>query len=352
MLNKEMVLSKVLIPIITILCCCTPLVSRTILVTGGAGFIGSHVVEKLLERQDTVVVVDILSDSYNIALKQKNIRTIQRNRYAHNLIVYTADIRDKETLDTIFAEHTPDAICHLAARAGVRASIDIPEEYVTTNILGTLTLFELAKKYQVNHIVYASSSSIYGNMVTGPFMEDAQTDRQTSVYAVTKKSTELLAYSYYHLHGIQSTGLRFFTVYGPRGRSDMAPFIFLDAIHRGALIYVYGDGTALRDFTYIDDITDGILRALDKPQGFRIFNMGRGKPISISTFISIIENIVGKKAFITYKESRPEDVLKTEADITLAKQELGYNPVANVREGMAAMYQWYLNEYLPIMICL
>ncbi len=321
------------------------LYAKKIVITGGAGFIGSNVAEQLLKRGDSVVVIDNINNYYDEALKYKNLADIAQIGTSKTLQIYKTDICDVEGLNIIFEKEKPDVICHLAARAGVRSSIKDPMLYLKTNIIGTLNMLEMARKYGINHVVIASSSSVYGDRKKVPFQEDQRADKQSSPYGMSKKATELLAYTYYHLHGISSTCLRFFTVYGPHGRVDMAPFIFLDVIHRGKTIKLCGDGSIVRDFTYITDIVDGIIRAIDKPLGYEVLNLGRGEPITLNKFIAAIEKVVNKKAKIQHIPVFATDVSITHADISKARRLLGYNPKVSVEDGMQYMYEWYCANY-------
>lgn len=318
-----------------------------VIVTGGAGFIGSHLVQALLDRGDRVVVIDNLTDYYDVRIKQANIAQLEHSKNADYLSVYYEDICDVEKLDSIFAQEKPDVVCHLAAQAGVRFSIEEPEYYVQTNIAGTLNVVQMACKYGVKHFVAASSSSVYGNKAEGPFKEDTITDFPCSPYAATKKAAEVLLYTYNHLYQIPCTCLRFFTVYGPRGRPDMAPFKFLDAIYHDKTITQYGDGTSLRDFTYVGDIVQALLLIVDKPRGFQIFNIGRGQPIKLNDFIQTIERVVGKKAIIKVEPMPLGDVLLTHADVTKLSEHIHYQPSVSLEEGIQSMYDWYKETYLP-----
>lgn len=322
---------------------------HTILLTGGAGFIGSHTSQELLRQGHTVIVVDNLNDGYDKQLKLHNIELLKATENAHNLHVYIADIRDYNALDTICKKHTPDRICHLAARAGVRMSIQDPHEYTTSNILGTVNIFEIARVHNVPHVVYASSSSVYGNCGEGPFKESLDINKPISPYAMTKCACELIAYTYHYLHGISTTGLRFFTVYGPRGRVDMSPFIFMDALYNDKTLSIFGDGNTQRDFTYIDDIVAGVSQSIITPAGYQVCNLGRGEPITLQTFVSTLETIMGKKAKITYEPMPITDVLLTHADIEKAYQLLNYTPHTSIEAGLRSMYQWYINEYQPLL---
>ncbi len=320
------------------------LYAKKVVITGGAGFIGSNVAEQLLKRGDSVIIIDNINNYYDEALKYKNLSDLAQMGTSKTLQVYKTDICDVGGLNIIFEKEKPDVICHLAARAGVRSSIKDPTLYLKTNIIGTLNILEMARKYGIKHVVIASSSSVYGDRKKVPFREDQLADKQSSPYAMSKKATELLAYTYYHLHGISATCLRLFTVYGPRGRDDMAPLIFLDAMHRGKTIKLCGDGSIVRDFTYVGDIVDGIIRAIDKPLGYEILNLGRGNPITLSEFIATIEKVVNKKAKIKNVPVFAADVSITHADISKARKLLGYNPKISVEDGMRYMYEWYCSH--------
>jgi UDP-glucuronate 4-epimerase len=329
--------------------CCSVFLShtKTILVTGGAGFIGSHVAQALLQRGDTVIIVDNLNDYYNPEIKQHNVQEVVRSvKIKENVFFYKIDIGDLHDLQEIFVTHTFDVVCHLAARAGVRASIDDPQEYIRSNILGTVNLFECAVKYNVPHVVFASSSSVYGKRSDGPFKESDCTDFPTSPYAATKKSGEVFAHVYHHLYGITCSCLRFFTVYGPRGRPDMSPLIFLDAIYSGKQLTLFGDGTAVRDYTYIDNIVDGVLRAIDKPMGYKIFNLGCGNPIELKKFIECVEQVSGKKANIVQLPVSQGDVPLTHASLEYVEQCLGYKGQETIcaNDGMKKMYEWHVKN--------
>jgi len=319
--------------------------AKKILLTGGAGFIGSHVAQQLLERGDSVIIIDNMNDGYHKTIKEHNCSLLFNTDKNNNLLFYAIDICDSEAMEIICMQEQPDVICHLAARAGVRQSINDPHEYFRSNNNGTLSIFEVARKCGVPHIVSASSSSVYGVRENGPFRETDPVDKQSSPYGMTKRCGELLAYVYHHLFGISITSLRFFTVYGPRGRIDMAPFIFMDAIDHAIPITVFGDGNAIRDFTYIDDIVDGIIKAIDTPLGYEIINLGRGEPVVLRDFITIIENIIDRKAIIEYVSSFAGDVPQTHADIEKAKNLLGYVPQTSLLAGIEKMYTWYKNEY-------
>lgn len=314
-----------------------------ILLTGGAGFIGSFVAQKLLERGDAVLCVDDFNDYYSVALKESRVASLLKRS---NFTLYRKDIRDLAMMKSIFTHHKIDKVCHLAARAGVRASIQDPILYAEVNVNGTTNLLECCRMFNVKHFIFASSSSVYGNNTRIPFSEDDPVDHPISPYAATKKATELIAYTYSHLFGIRCIGLRFFTVYGPKSRPDMAAFLFANGISAGTPIKVFNHGNMERDFTYIDDIVDGILRSLDADHlSFEIFNLGNSNTTKLSTFIELIERGLGKKAKRELYDMQPGDVPKTHADITKAKCLLGWRPHTNIEKGIEQFIQWYVNDY-------
>ena len=321
---------------------------KTVLVTGGAGFIGSHVAEVLLSRGDRVVVVDEMNDYYDINIKRANLEALQK-KHGGLVSVHEGDVCDANFIGKVFEEEKPKYVVHMAARAGVRPSIDDPFVYVHSNVEATTRLLDLARKHGNESFVFASSSSVYGGSKASLFSEDDVVDHPVSPYAATKKAKELMAYTYHHLYGLNIAGLRFFTVYGPRGRPDMAPFKFVDRVARGVELQRYGDGTSSRDYTYIDDIVDGTVRALDRPLGYQIYNLGRGDSTSLNEFIEIVEEKVGKKAIVRVLPDQPGDVPRTCADISKARRLLGYNPQTPFAEGMAKTVAWYQNEYAPMM---
>ncbi len=310
----------------------------TILVTGGAGFIGGHVVDALLARGDHVLVIDDLNDYYDPRFKRATVNHHQKN--PHYTFVQ-ANITDKAAMERIVAQHDVTSIIHLAARAGVRPSLANPLLYVNTNVEGTVILLELARTYAMHNFVFASSSSVYGDTSEIPFSESTKIDNQQSPYAVTKKTGENLCAMYSTTYGLPTTALRFFTVYGPRGRPDMAPMLFMDAIARGKPLTMFGDGTSSRDYTYVGDVVSGILAAHDRPRPFMAYNLGNDKPVTLKQFIQTIEAVVGKQAIIERREAQLGDVEKTWADISLARKNLGYQPKTDLREGLANMYAWY-----------
>lgn len=312
------------------------------LITGGAGFIGSHVCDALLQRGDEVICVDNFNDYYDPRIKEKN---VEHNLNNSNFTLFKVDITDLERLRYIFQTQQPDKIVHLAARAGVRPSISQPFLYEKVNIQGTLNLLELSKEFKIKNFVSASSSSVYGNREKGPFSENDDVNNPISPYAATKKFGELICYTYHHLHGLNTSCLRFFTVYGPRGRPDMAPLKFTKLIDSEQQIQVYGDGTSRRDYTYIKDIVKGILAALDKNYPYEIFNLGNSHPIELNYFISTIEEAVGKKADRINVGKQQGDVEVTFADTTKTEKLLGFKPDTDIKEGIKKMVQWYKGEW-------
>jgi UDP-glucuronate 4-epimerase len=315
---------------------------ETVLVTGGAGFIGSHTCDRLLFKGYKVVCVDNLNDYYPSEQKKANIKNNVSN--AHYLF-FEEDIVNFDALKKIFAAVKPDKIVHLAARAGVRPSLNNPFMYEETNIKGTLNLLELGKEFGVSNFIFGSSSSVYGENAKIPFSESDQTDFPISPYAATKKSGELLCYTYSHLYSMHCSCLRFFTAYGERGRPDMAPYLFSASIIKGKPITVFGDGTSKRDYTYVSDIVGGIVAALEKAYGYEIFNLGNSETVELKTLISTIEDILQKKAILVYKEMPMGDVPITYADITKSRKMLDYHPATSLRTGMEKFIQWYIDEH-------
>lgn len=312
-----------------------------ILVTGGAGFIGSHLVSALLLRGENVVVIDDFNDYYDPALKRENIEAHLGNP---RLRLFETDITDYSALADIIRDEAPGAVCHLAARAGVRPSIKDPLLYERVNTVGTLNMLEAVKDLALENFLFASSSSVYGINSKVPFSEDDPVTSPISPYAVTKRAGELTCRVYAHIYSVPITCLRFFTVYGERGRPDMAVAKFTRAVWEGRDIEVYGDGTAKRDFTFIDDIISGVLAALYNPKGFEIINLGGSRTIEVSGLISIIEEKLGKKARIRNIAPVAGDVPVTYADVTRASRLLGFEPRVRLEEGVERYVKWFLER--------
>lgn len=346
-----------------------------ILVTGAAGFIGFHTTKRLLECGNEVVGLDNINDYYDVNLKYGRLavtgierekidwyKCVQSDKYASYRFI-RMNLEDKQAIQMLFANGHFDKIIHLAAQAGVRYSFENPCAYVSSNVEGFLNILEGCRKYNIKHLVYASSSSVYGLNGKVPFSEHDNISHPVSLYAATKKSNELMAHAYSHLYGIPSTGLRFFTVYGPWGRPDMSPFIFTDAIlnHRPVNVFNYGD--MLRTFTYIDDVVEGILRVLDhpatpnpewnalcpdpatSPAPYRIYNLGNSCPVMLMDFIQAIEQACGLKAEKNFLPMQPGDVYRTSADTTLLQSDMEYSPCKNIMEGVKDTVEWYKKFY-------
>ncbi len=316
-----------------------------ILVTGGAGFIGSHTVEALLARGDEVVCLDNFNDYYAPERKYKN-AALSLGKPGYTLI--EGDVRDEDTLRTLFEAHRPERVIHIAAMAGVRYSIRHPHLYESVNVRGTLNMLEMARQYEVAQFVFASTSSIYGARKQVPFCETDRVDRQVSPYAATKRACELLAFTYHHLHGLNFTALRFFTVYGPRGRPDMAPYLFTEAVFAGRELVMFGDGSSSRDYTYVDDIVQGVIAAVDRPLGYEIINLGNSYTVYLRDFIALVEKLVGKKARVVQRSMPPGDVPRTLADISKARRLLGYDPQTPFQVGLSRFVEWYRREVVAV----
>jgi UDP-glucuronate 4-epimerase len=306
------------------------------IVTGAAGFIGSHLCQRLLSESWTVVGIDNFDDFYDPKIKHDNIKSCLQNK---RFRLFEADIRSAADMNKAMAEGA-DVVVHLAARAGVRPSIAQPALYADVNINGTVTLLEAAKKNGVKKFIFASSSSVYGNNKKVPFSEQDNVDFPISPYAATKKAGELICHTYHHLFGISITCLRYFTVYGPRQRPDLAIHKFARLIEEGRPIPVYGDGSMMRDFTYIDDIIDGTVSAINKCDGYNIYNLGESRPITVNALIEEIEKALGKKATIEYLPLQPGDVVRTYADVTKAERDLGYSPNTDINIGLKRFVEW------------
>lgn len=307
-----------------------------VLVTGAAGFIGSHTAEALCKRGDTVLGVDNLNDYYSVAQKEENLAILQEQE---GFSFKRIDIRDAE-MRTAIKEFRPDMIIHLAARAGVRPSLTQPELYYDVNVMGTLNILEGMRLHGCKRLIFGSSSSVYGSRSGGKFAETDRVDTPISPYAATKKAGEELCHVHHALHGFDIACLRFFTVYGPRGRPDMAPYKFLKAMLNEEPITRYGNGSSSRDYTYVGDIVAGILLALEKTSGYTLLNLGSDSPVTLNEFIAAVESVTGKQAIVKEGPSQPGDVPYTGADIRKANS-LGYHPETSLHEGLAAMKEWY-----------
>ncbi len=317
-----------------------------VLVTGAAGFIGYHLCRRLYEGGHDIVGIDSMNAYYDVALKEMRLASLEQ--LGDRFLFKKLDICDRGALFALLKEGRFDAVCHLAAQAGVRYSIQNPYSYVENNVAGFLNILEGCVQNQVSYLVYASSSSVYGRSGKQPFAESDQVDTPASLYAATKKADELMAHVYSQMYGLPTVGLRFFTVYGPYGRPDMAYFKFADRIERGQEIEVYNNGQMKRDFTYIDDVTAGIEKVLtasyeDKPK-YRIYNMGRGNPENLMDLIRLIEKGLEKKASLKMMPLQKGDVLETFADISALKRDFGYKPSVDLEEGMARFLAWF-KEY-------
>ena len=315
---------------------------KKILLTGAAGFIGSNTVTALLRRGDTVVGVDNLNDYYDPARKQANLEEVRAAAPDPDKFIFPrADIRDQEAMDGLFAEHGFDAIIHLAAMAGVRASIEDPKLYLDVNLGGTLTLLEAAQRHGQPLFVFASTSSVYGRTGVIPFIETDSADRPLAPYPASKRAAELLGHSYFHIFGQNFTALRFFTVYGRRGRPDMMAYLVLDNIFNGKEVPLYNNGQMHRDWTYVDDIVQGLLAAADRPLGYEVINLGRGKPTLLADFVQLIEEQAGKTSKLVSKPMPAADMEYTYANVDRAKELLDYAPTITVEQGVREFWLWY-----------
>lgn len=313
-----------------------------ILITGGAGFIGSNLVKKLLEKKFNIVCIDNFDDYYDVKIKKRNIKPFLKEKNFH---FYKVDICDYIELKEVFEKEKPKKVCHLAAKVGVRPSIKDIWGYEKVNIGGIINLLELAKKYKVKNFIFTSSSTVYGQSKDLPFRESQNTDLPISPYAATKKAGELLIWNYHHLYNLNATILRLFMVYGPSGRPDMAPFLFTDSIFRGKTISKFGVGPSKRDYIYIDDLIDGLVAAIEKDLKFEIINLGGGHPISLNKLIKLIEKNLKRKAKIKKVKAQPGDMTVTWADISKAKKILGYQPRVSIEEGIKKFVSWYLENW-------
>src|SRR3989344_1548480 len=336
----------------------------SILVTGAAGFIGFHLSKKLLENGYEMIGLDNLNDYYDISLKEARLNLLQKYPA---FTFHRLDIVDQHDIAKLFKKTSFETVVHLAAQAGVRYSLENPHAYVEANLVGFGHILEGCRHQQVKHLIFASSSSVYGANTKIPFSESDNVDHPVSLYAATKKANELMAHSYAHLHGLPCTGLRFFTVYGPWGRPDMALFKFVRNILEGKPIDVFNHGNMERDFTYIDDIVDGIVRVIHAPAKpnakwsgkhpdpatssapYRIYNIGNNQPVSLADFIATIETALSKKAIKNFLPLQPGDVERTYADITRLKQDCGFSPQTSIQEGVRRFVDWYKNYYASLL---
>ena len=312
-----------------------------VLVTGVAGFIGMHCARRLLERGDEVAGIDSLSAYYSVQLKKDRLAQL-----AHRLFRFSqADVADAPALEKIFQTEKPQAVLHLAAQAGVRYSLENPDAYVQANLVGFANLLESCRRHRPRHLVFASSSSVYGNDPNLPWSESHSVDHPVSLYAATKKANELMAHVYSHAHGLPATGLRYFTVYGPWGRPDMSPMLFARAITQGKAIQVFNHGDMQRDFTYIDDIVEGTLRVLDRPAPYAIYNIGNHQPVKLLDYIGALERALGRKALLEMRPMQPGDVKATYADTRALADAVGFAPSTPLASGLARFAQWFRQYY-------
>ena len=317
-----------------------------ILITGCAGFIGYHLAKSLLNKDNSVIGIDNLNNYYDVHLKENRLEQL---KVFNNFQFVKADIADEKAVNLLFAENKFDIVVNLAAQAGVRYSIDNPRSYISSNIIGFFNILEACRYNPVKHLVFASSSSVYGNQKKTPFAVTDNVDHPISLYAATKKSDELMAFTYAHLYKIPLTGLRFFTVYGPWGRPDMAYFSFTNKIYADESIKIFNNGDMLRDFTYIDDIVHGIELVIDKaPKGedpYKIYNIGNNKPERLMYFIETLENAIGKKAKKEFLPMQPGDVYQTYADISELEKDFGFKPKTSIEDGLKKFADWYKEYY-------
>lgn len=331
-----------------------------IIITGAAGFIGFHLSKKLLDQSYQVIGIDNLNDYYDPSLKQSRLEILGKH---NNFNFHKIDLKDKSEVDNIFEIHQPTHVINLAAQAGVRHSIENPYAYVDSNLTGFMNILEACRNYPVDHLLYASSSSVYGGNKVAPFSTNHNVDHPVSLYAATKKSNELMAHTYSHLYGIPTTGLRFFTVYGPYGRPDMAYFSFTKDILASNPIKVFNHGKMERDFTYIDDIVEGMVKLMDKVPvankewdeskddvstsfaPYKIYNIGNNNPVPLMRFINALESALGKEAEKVYMDMQPGDVLRTYADVSDLERDINFKPSTSIEDGLAKFVDWYKEYY-------
>lgn len=333
-----------------------------LLVTGAAGFIGFHVARRLLQRGDEVLGIDNLNSYYDVTLKEARLQQLTnqpRFRFQHQ------EVADRDGMTRLFAEHQPETVIHLAAQAGVRYSLKNPHAYIESNLVGFMNILEGCRHHKVGHLVYASSSSVYGANTRMPFSVHDNVDHPLSLYAATKKANELMAHTYSHLYRLPTTGLRFFTVYGPWGRPDMALFLFTRAILAGEPISIFNNGQMRRDFTYIDDIVEGVIRTADRPAHanpqwtgadpdpgtsqapWRIYNIGNHSPVELLHLIDLLERAIGKQAIRKFEPMQPGDVPETYADVDDLAKDVGFQPTTSIETGVQRFVEWY-REYFQV----
>lgn len=331
-----------------------------LLVTGAAGFIGFHLCQKRLEQGDEVLGIDNLNDYYDVSLKQARLN--QLKKYS-NFIFVKIDISDRDGIANLFKKYTIKRVVNLAAQAGVRYSIENPHAYIDSNVVGFTNIIEGCRHHNIEHLVYASTSSVYGANELQPFSESKSVNHPLAIYAATKKANELIAHSYSHLYGLPTTGLRFFTVYGPWGRPDMALFLFADAIMNDKPLNIFNHGEMVRDFTYVGDIVEGVSRAIDKTAEpdlnwdamspdpatsyapYRVYNIGNNNPVQLMDYVHAIENSLGKKGKYNFMPMQDGDVPSTCADVSRLEQDLGYKPKVTVKDGVQKFVDWYKSYY-------
>jgi len=323
--------------------------SQTYFITGAAGFIGFYLSKRLLEGGAKVIGLDNMNDYYEVSLKEERLRILSK---LDGFTFIKGDLADKDMIMSIFKDYQPDVVVNLAAQAGVRYSIDNPDAYIQSNLVGFFNILEGCRHYPVEHLVYASSSSVYGGNTKIPFCVEDQVDKPVSLYAATKKSNELMAYSYSKLYGIKLTGLRFFTVYGPMGRPDMAYFKFAKKIMKGEPIQIYNNGDMYRDFTYVDDIVEGIVNILPHaPEAdelgayYKVYNIGNNKPEKLMDYIAALENALGREAKKEFLPMQPGDVYQTYADVTDLIRDFDFKPETTIQEGLNRFAEWFLPYY-------
>jgi UDP-glucuronate 4-epimerase len=331
-----------------------------ILITGAAGFIGFHLSKRLLDQSCEIIGIDNLNDYYDPGLKHSRLEILKKyDKFRFEKV----DLKDKESVDKIFETHNPTYVVNLAAQAGVRYSIENPYAYVDSNLVGFMNILEACRHYPVKHLLYASSSSVYGGNKVAPFSTNHNVDHPVSLYAATKKANELMAHTYSHLYGIPTTGLRFFTVYGPYGRPDMAYFSFTKDILAGKPIKVFNHGKMERDFTYIDDIVEGVVKLIDRiPAGkkdwneriddlstsfapYKVYNIGNNNPVPLMRFIRALETALGKEAEKIYLDMQPGDVIRTYADVSDLERDINFRPSTSIEEGLQKFVDWYRDYY-------